>query len=210
MNAPVTPGHFFARPRSPDTHGVEPQRHLVVDGQFLAALYPAFGKHVDEQLVDMTHEDAIGRVGVAEQAGIAERDRRAAGVLVQILLDGVMLPHEHVSENDGGVDDRTLLGRDDEDRGPFDEAPRLDVLQGNNAPAAGAEILHRKGGATVRRWIGTVAQVACFKTGYWSAHVDLNFSSRALFHPWNCNRWAGLKARCSTYATSRPLPDSCR
>ena len=63
-------------------------------------------------------------------------------MLVEVLLDSMMLPHEDVSKNNSLIDSRALLRRNDQNRRSFDQAPRFNIFQSNNASSTNAEISH--------------------------------------------------------------------
>src|ERR1700712_1542021 len=91
-----------------DVNRIEPKGHLVVDREFLACPYLSFSKHVDKKFIDMAHENTVGLMRVTEQTGISKGDRGAAMMLIQILFDRMVLPHEDVSKNNGLIDREAL------------------------------------------------------------------------------------------------------
>jgi hypothetical protein len=52
-----------------------------------------------------------------------------------------MLPHKNISKNDGFVEFSTLIGRDDQNWGPFDQLSLQDVFDGDNPASAAGKVI---------------------------------------------------------------------
>jgi hypothetical protein len=77
----------------------------------------------------MAHKVAVRVERVTEQTGVAESNRRPTAMIIQILLDGVVLPHEDIRKNDRVIDRRPVMSGNNKNGRPFDKLPVLDILQ---------------------------------------------------------------------------------